>query len=120
MIVSLARPQIVPKLFLTFLAQRRHELWNAALVDILKYEREYEAHELRLLDRSDNQMSLGLSVDTDATLYDHPLTLVIPDSSVKAVAQRIGDEHVELTATAGEKGCRADLRPIDCRIIIDY
>ena len=64
--------------FLTFLAQRRHELWNAALVDILKYEREYEAHELRLVDSSDNQMSLDLSVDTDATLYDHPLTLGYP------------------------------------------
>jgi len=62
--------------FLADLESKKDKIWIAPLIDILKYEREYKSSELQFISNSDSELEYVLNVNTDLSLYDHPLSLV--------------------------------------------
>jgi len=64
--------------FLQCITERKHRLWVAPIIDILKYEGEVRGATVRLLAPTWNGYTLALAVRTDPGLYDHKLTMILP------------------------------------------
>jgi hypothetical protein len=97
---------------MTFLRDMQNVVWIAPAGDVLKYEAERKSASLSVLARSAQELRLTLTVGTDRDLYDHPLTLVIPNTGkreVKSIVQ--GDRRIE-GYTVAENGLRFDVSPV--------
>ena len=68
--------------FIKMLSDRSDSVWIGTLGDILKYQAQYRSARLVNLGYRDNSVQYQLSIDTDPSLYDHPLTLTLqrPDT----------------------------------------
>ena len=64
--------------FLKCLYKNNQNLWIAPLVDIYKYQTEYESSALNTVENSKSVIKSILSVKTDNELYDQNLTLIVP------------------------------------------
>ncbi len=106
--------------FLRCLDERRRRLWVAPLIDILKYGEEARNASLQVLTTAENRSTLTLAVRTDAVLYDHKLTVVLPVSqgaTVKTVRQ---DDDVLRTYQRSPGEYLVDLKPVNSTITVYY
>ncbi|GAB4367434.1 MAG: hypothetical protein Kow00128_11890 [Deltaproteobacteria bacterium] len=102
------------------ITDREPELWAAPVLDVLKYEAEHSGSRLKIISRKKDEDRLFLSVATNPALYDHDLTLLVPNEgkrpvrSVFQVGGRTGkfleEGHVVLV----------DVQPINSEIVIRY
>lgn len=102
------------------ITERDLDLWVAPLLDVLKYEAERSGSRLQVVSRKNDEDRLSLSVATNPALYDHDLTLLVPNEgkrqvrSIVQVGGRTGkfleEGHVVLV----------DVQPIDSEIVIRY
>jgi hypothetical protein len=119
---NLSYPEENFKKFIQMLSERRDRVWVGTLVDILKYQAEYRSARLEL--QGDNGEGNGdtlryqLSVATDPSLYDHPLTLALQEPDTGKV--KIFQDGSPVKIQAGMEGTiMADLIPKNSLIRIE-
>ena len=108
------------KSFVEMLNSYNETLWIAPLISVLKYETEFNAAKIVSLSRNQFRQTFQLSISTDYSLYDHPLTLIIPsyDSrTVRTVLQN--NEEVGFTCSSSQE-CLANIAPLSSTITIIY
>ena len=68
--------------FIKMLSERSDKVWIGTIIDILKYQAQFRSARLEILGSQGDTIRYQLSVGTDPSLYDHPLTLALqePDS----------------------------------------
>jgi len=72
--------------------EHRSQLWIAGMADIYKYQTERNASRLKLRRSSPDELSFELVCQTDATLFDQPLTIAVTHpSSLSADRVRVRD-----------------------------
>ena len=106
--------------FLRCLDERKERYWIAPMIDVLKYEREARAAEVRVARSGPQDATLALTVRTDPALYDHPLTLILPHRQGKAVRSIRQDNKVRPVYRDGSGNTLADVLPKNSTITILY
>ncbi|QDU29910.1 Polysaccharide deacetylase [Anatilimnocola aggregata] len=61
---------------LDFIVEKRDQLWVTDPISIHKYETERESASVRTLEATKSQITLELTTNADAAIYDSPLTLI--------------------------------------------
>ena len=106
--------------FLGCLDERRQRFWVAPLDDILKYEEEARDAAVRTTRSDRHTATLQLSVRTDPVLYDHPLTLILPDQQGRIV-QSVRQEREQCRVYQDAAGhVLVDVRPVNSVITVTY
>lgn len=104
--------------FLTDLESRKDKIWIAPLIDILKYEREYKSSELQFISNNDSTIEYVLNVNTDSSLYDHPLSLVYSiDNTENGIKVFQNETELEISKIL-ENNRVINVQPKSSRIII--
>ena len=106
--------------FIVYLAELQGQTWIAPLIDILKYETEYVASDLRLIDNQGKNFTFSLEIGTDVEFYDHPLTLTVIGTPVNFVKQITADNYEPITWRKKEDIFYFDVQPVNSKIIIEY
>lgn len=119
---NLSYPEENFKKFIKMLSERSDRVWIGTLVDILKYQAEYSSTRLEILEDNgeDNGDTLcyQLSVGTDPSLYDHPLTLTLQEYETGKT--KIFQDGSPVKIQAGTEGTiLADLIPKNSLIRIE-
>jgi hypothetical protein len=66
------------------LEKKRNSIWIAPLIDILKYKSEYNSSTIELIDKKEpNVYVYNYRQKLVPNLYDHPLTLILPEALCK-------------------------------------
>lgn len=104
--------------FLGYLSGLRQRAWIAPLIDICKYETEYKNAKLVETKEHENGLSAKLSVATDAKLYDHPLTMIIPNSRTVQVEQITQTDRMKITGFKKKDNLVFHLKPVNSTIEI--
>lgn len=104
--------------FISRLADMKNQIWIAPLLDVLKYESEYQSAELIPRNSQTNGSSFNLKIRTDPGLFDHPLTLVVNDTSVDCVVQIANGNKHEDTGINGDSSRLFEVKPVDSQIVL--
>jgi hypothetical protein len=100
------------------LSERSDRVWIGTLVDILKYQAQYRSARLDILEDNRDTIRYHLSVTTDPTIYDHPLTLALQEPDTGKI--KIFQDGSPVEMQAGVKGTiLADLIPKNSLILIE-
>jgi hypothetical protein len=102
------------------LSNHSNSLWVAPLIDVLKYEKEVYGTKIKIIKVTPTNYSIILQVQTDPTLYDHKLTLVLPVKpglAVKSVHQ--GNEEC-LVYQRNSTETLIDIKPLNSKITIKF
>ena len=114
---------ISKSLFLEFikcLLAKRDQVWIAPIDDIVKYQTEYEAATISDIQSNESRLTFRLEVDLDADLYDHVLTLKLPEYLQKAPHYIIqGDHRIDTITKIGESHL-VDIIPVSSIVSIVY
>lgn len=106
--------------FLQCLTERKHRLWVAPLIDILKYEEEARGATVQRLASTRKGYTVALSVRTAPDLYDHQLTMILPVQEGRSI-MRVTQDNEEVRPyqrTAGE--FLIDVKPRNSTIIVQF
>lgn len=107
--------------FLLYLSKLKKEFWNAPLIDILKYQFEYEKQELIIAEKNESSLRLKLKIKSDPKFYDQQLTLVLPETpKVISAFQKIGKVDRQLNLRREHMDNQTEILPINSDIIIKY
>ena len=117
---DLAFPPSDFEFFLSYLSDNIDSIWVAPIINIIKYETEYNNSKLSFLRREKHETLVHLSISVDAELYDHPLTLAIPGAPPVSVSQVIDGKHSYLDVRTDRDLFYADIRPTESDIGIKY
>lgn len=101
------------------LDRMRNQTWMSPLVNILKYEEEYKNAKLSVAEEKD-LITGKLSINTDPKLYDHKLTLVIPERGNSAIDKIYQDDELITDSYKAGKLTLADLKPVASSVKIFY
>ncbi len=82
--------------FIKCLDDVRDQVWIAPLVQILKYEEEYNSAQLDILESNKDVMNMKLAVGTDPALYDQKITIVVP-GKYQAGVKRVYQNNEQIT-----------------------
>lgn len=108
------------KRFIGYLSELQEQVWIAPLIDILKYETESAASDLKLIDNQEKKFTFSLEIGTDVEFYDHPLTLTVPGGPVNFVKQITADNREPITCRQKKDISLFDVQPVNSKIIIEY
>lgn len=75
---SLSFPTEEFRKFLDSITTREEILWIAPVVDVLKYETEFNSSRLEILSRNNGKITAHLEIGTDPDLFDQKLTITLP------------------------------------------
>ncbi len=106
--------------FLKCVESVREQLWVAPLVQILKYEEEYNRTMIKDVEENETVLKTKLVVNTDPMLYDQKLTLIVPieeSDNIKKVMQdneQIQDIHLNPSELL------VNIKPISSEICVYY
>ena len=103
-----------------FLHAKKNDVWTAPLGDVLKYEAEREGARLNILSKSPENVRVGLTVDTDAELYDHNLTVIIPWKGNPPAKSIVQEGHRIDQFTNGSHSIQFSVRPVSSIIDIRF
>jgi hypothetical protein len=108
------------KNFVECIGNLRNQIWIAPLVQILKYETEFNSARLEKVFRNEKTVHLVLKIWTDSELYDQKLSLiVISKHPFKVGSVKQNNEVLEIKTLTGQKSL-VNIRPINSEIFIDY
>lgn len=103
-----------------YLNSKRDNIWIAPIIQILKYETEFENSTLELVKKDSDKILMRLKIETDPNLYDQELTLILPTldniSPVKILQDDIEGTITQLT----ENKFISNIKPIESNIVIFY
>ena len=116
--ISLSYPEEDFHQFVKMLSDRSDSVWIGTIGDILKYQEEYRSARIVKLGYRGDSIQYQLSIGTDPSLYDHPLTLALqgPDTGNVRILQ---DGSPVKMQTGGTGVILADLIPKNSLIQIE-
>lgn len=107
--------------FMSCLNERKENVWIAPLVQIYKYEFEYQKSSLEVVETGNDSLVLTLKIDSDDSLYDQPLTLVVERTNSKIEAyQSIDDKKISLSAKFAQNQYLIDIYPQNSHILLFF
>ena len=104
--------------FIKMLSDRSDSVWIGTIGDILKYQEEYRSARLVKLGHRGDSIQYQLSIATDPSLYDHPLTLALQGADTGNVRLLQDGSPVKMQ-TGGTGVILADLIPKNSLIQIE-
>jgi hypothetical protein len=105
--------------------QHQHQLWIAGMADIHKYQTERNTAGITLLKSDAGSLSFKLGCATDATLYDHPLTIEItPPATWKNAKVMVKDNSgssikIQPAESGGQPLLRVEIPPHDAEYVVN-
>jgi peptidoglycan/xylan/chitin deacetylase (PgdA/CDA1 family) len=106
--------------FLDYLSEKRNQIWIASLLDIIKYENEFNNATLKIIKKDDTQILLGLHATLDSSLYDHPLTLVCKANNIHKIQQVYNNNIISCPIINKGEMIQTDIKYKNSKIIIVY
>jgi hypothetical protein len=103
-----------------YLISKRGKIWVAPLVQILKYQSEYEASKLELVKKSPDKIVMRLKMETDPNLYDQDLTLKLPAPNNRQSVQVLQDTMDVTVIQLTNDEFISNIKPIESEIKIFY
>jgi hypothetical protein len=103
-----------------YLNIKRNNIWVAPLVQILKYQSEYEASKLELVKKSPDKIAMRLKIETDLNLYDQDLTLVLPTPNNRTPIKVIQNETELKVSQLTDSKYISNIKPINSEVQILY
>ena len=108
------------KQFMNCLDGLRSRIWIAPLGQIYKYETEYSSARVKTLEKGDGLWKIRVQIGTDVSLYDQPLTLIIPlDAGIRIYRVKQGAKPTHTYSTDGKR-LLVDIRPVDSFVYIYF
>lgn len=108
------------KAILDCLVKYEDRIWVAPLIDILKYEAQYQQANLSLKKWKAQEVELFLELETDQELYDHDLTLIVPKNDNRVPLTVIQNGHAKRPLTRHNDKFLVEVAPVNSMIIIQY
>jgi hypothetical protein len=106
--------------FLQCLVSRKERLWIAPLIEQIKYVKEAQHAKVRLISMNRKSATWELTVGTDPMLYDHPITLILPNKQGRSI-RSINQGNISCTVYRDGAGAVvADVRPENSKITVTY
>jgi hypothetical protein len=103
-----------------YIDSRRDKIWVTPLVQILKYQSEFEASNLELIKKSSDKIVLRLKIGTDPNLYDQALTLKLPFLNNKPPVKIFQDGMEIGVIHLSDQEFISSIRPVNSEIIAYY
>jgi hypothetical protein len=103
-----------------YMNSRRDKMWVAPLVQILKYQSEFEASKLELIKKASDKIVMKLSVETDPDLYDQYLTVKLPAESNSPPVKFLQNDTERTITQLAEDEFICNIKPVDSEIVIMY
>jgi len=106
--------------FVEYLKLNRKQIWVAPIIQIYKYQTEFQSTKLESVVESYREQVFELMIDTDSELYDQKLSLVIP--SIKNISPPVilqNDRKIEVIKKTNEDYL-AIIFPVNSQIKIKY
>jgi hypothetical protein len=104
------------------LLERLHALratvWVAPLIDILKYEEERKQTRVEPVVQDGSLQKIRIRVDTDAQLYDHPLTLIFPARKGVSFDKAFQNNKTIPDTQVTSKGVMLNITPVTSEIYV--
>jgi len=102
------------------LNSKKSQIWIAPLVQIYKYEEEYNSAILTILNEDDAGTVLNLNIGTDPNLYDQDLTLILHQVKNRIPTRVLQNKKsLEVLKTKTRKFC-SNISPVNSEIQIIY
>jgi hypothetical protein len=99
---------------------KREHIWIAPLIQILKYQTEYESARLELGPLNQKTTTYNLFIDTDPILYDQPLTLIINENKEVNSFRVFQDESELKTSKMSGKDYLFEIIPKKSKIVVKF
>jgi hypothetical protein len=108
------------KAILDCVVEYEDRVWVAPLIDILKYQTQFQQANLSLKKRSTIEVELLLELETNKELYDHDLTLIVPknDNHIPVTVTQNGNAKSPLTRHNDK--FLVKVAPVNSMIVIQY
>jgi hypothetical protein len=103
-----------------YMNSRRDKIWVAPLIQILKYQSEYEASKLELIKKASDKIVMKLSAETDPELYDQDLTLKLPSANNILPVKILQNNTERIITQLAEDEFIANIKPVNSEIVILY
>ncbi len=99
---------------------RKTDIWSAPLVQILKYETERDNVTIKIKNIKNKSLLIDFSLNTEKTLYDQELTVLIPQKFITDKNEIFqGDDVLKLKQDA-KNNFFINIKPVSGQIIIKY
>lgn len=106
--------------FINCLLSKREEIWIAPMVDILKYQTEYEASNISNIKRKNGTISFDLSIAVDTKLYDHELTLLLPNHQSRKPVHVLQDGRKFNVSQLASRETVVNISAINSTLVVVY
>jgi hypothetical protein len=103
-----------------YLNSKRDNIWIAPIVQILKYETEFENSTLELVKKDSDKILMRLKIGTDPYLYDQELTLIFPSLDNISPVKILQDDMEGIIFQLSDKDFLSNIKPIESNITIFY
>jgi hypothetical protein len=103
-----------------YLNSKRENIWIAPIIQILKYETEFENSTLELVKRNTDKIVMRLKIETDPSLYDQELTLILPTLDNLSPVKILQDDFEGIIFQLSDKEFISNIKPIESSIVIYY
>jgi peptidoglycan/xylan/chitin deacetylase (PgdA/CDA1 family) len=106
--------------FISRLADMKKHVWIAPLLDVLKYETEYESAKLIPRESQNNTWTFDMRIGTDPDLFDHPLTLATNIKKFDNLTQITNGNKELVRGFKDGSHLGFHVKPLESRIVINY
>jgi len=103
-----------------YLNSGKDKIWIAPLIQILKYQSEFEASNLELVKKDPDKIVIRLKIGTDPNLYDQDLTLKLSNHNNKPPVKVLQDKMELKLNQLSENKFISNVKPFDSEIQILY
>ena len=86
----------------------------------MKYETEFENSTLELVKRNTDKIVMRLKIETDPSLYDQELTLILPTLDNLSPVKILQDDFEGIIFQLSDKEFISNIKPIESSIVIYY
>jgi len=103
-----------------YLNSKRENIWIAPIIQIIKYETEFENSALVLVRKDPDKIEMRLKIETDPFLYDQDLTLILPARDNLSPVKILQDDMDVIMFQVSDKEFLSNIKPIESNITIIY
>ncbi len=103
-----------------YLNSRRERIWVAPLVQILKYQNEFEASRLEFVKKDSDKIVMRLKIETDPVFYDQDLTLKLPSLNNKPPVNVLQNKSEVKVIQLTENEFISNIKPVNSEIQVLY
>jgi hypothetical protein len=103
-----------------YLNNKRDRIWVAPLVQILKYQSEFETSKIEFVKKYPDKIVVRLKIETDPNLYDQDLTLILPTPNNRTPVKIIQNETELKVFQLTHSEYISNIKPINSEVQILY